>query len=78
MKNLSYVVMPFNFVDFYHRFGGIYGGDTLLRNVGNNLQDLTASQPRRPQSTFSLPRNLSGIKTNYLYLLEAEAHLNNI
>jgi hypothetical protein len=28
------------------------GSDKFYRNVGNNLQDYTASQPRRPQSTI--------------------------
>jgi hypothetical protein len=30
------------------------GGDTFSRNVGNHPQDYTASQPRRPQSTYIL------------------------
>jgi hypothetical protein len=29
------------------------GGSTFFRNVGNHLQDHTAPQPRRSQSTFS-------------------------
>jgi hypothetical protein len=29
------------------------GDDTFLRNVGTQLQNYTALQPRRPQSTFS-------------------------
>jgi hypothetical protein len=44
----------------YQRLGGTYrfhgpedGGDTFLRNIGNHLQDYTASQPRKPQSTNS-------------------------
>jgi hypothetical protein len=27
-------------------------GDTLIRNVGNNIEDYTLSQARRPKSTF--------------------------
>jgi hypothetical protein len=33
----------------------VYGGNTFLRNVGIHIQDHTASQPIRPQSTASLP-----------------------
>jgi hypothetical protein len=28
------------------------GGDMFLRNICNHLQDLTASKPRRPRSTY--------------------------
>jgi hypothetical protein len=49
----------------YQRFGGTcclhlqtllreYGGDAFLRNVGNHLQDCTASQPRRPRYLTAL------------------------
>jgi hypothetical protein len=29
-------------------------GDMFFRNIVNHLQDYTVSQPRRPQSTFTL------------------------
>jgi hypothetical protein len=34
------------------------GGDFLLRNVDNQLQDYMASHPKRPQSTSSPPWGL--------------------
>jgi hypothetical protein len=35
-----------------HLFYPEDGGDTFLRNTGNQLQDYTALQPRRRQSEF--------------------------
>jgi hypothetical protein len=35
-------------------FTGKDGSDMFLQNVGSHRQDSTASQPRRPQTTFSL------------------------
>jgi hypothetical protein len=66
-------------------------GDTLLRNVCNHLQDHTVSQPRRLQSTCSLPckpqtsdrvykfavKNLAR-KGNYVFKRNKQEHVNKM
>jgi hypothetical protein len=46
------IVVICSLVGFYQRFWSEGGGGTFLRNIDSYLQDYTALQPRRPESTI--------------------------
>jgi hypothetical protein len=61
------VAAPCSVVGGYRRFGETFRLRLQCRNVGNYLQDYTASQPRRPRSTDE--QILAGILCIFIALI---------